>query len=275
MAGTQALDASRTPAFTFHPHDLIFVVTPGERFYTPTVDDEIPDADVMDMALRGALQSLRVRRTDAGSVITAGRQRTKRALVVNALLGAHAYDGPLASVREAIARLKNSPMGDRIVEVAMKKHGLDGVMLRAFAANSGSDVDEEINGLVEDEIRRGGSGSPWQVRAQRAQALVEAGQPLERVAECMGGVSVATLRKWIAELSAPVAPPKPVRDPVALRPKLKSMKRIYARAAEAGGLSQREYALLDFFMGRNMDEERLVGIFPELAPPKKEAESAV
>lgn len=274
MAGTQALSASRTPAFTLYPHDLILVTTPGERFYSPTVEDEVSDADVLDVALRGVLQSLRVRRTDAGSVVTAGRQRTKRALVVNALLGAHAYDGLLESVHQAIARLKNSPTGDRIVEIAMKKHGLDGVMLRAFAANSGSDVDEEICGLAEDEMRRGGSGSTWQVRAQRARALVEAGQPLERVAESMGGVSVATLRKWIARLSAPAAPPKPARA-AAARPKMKVVKRIYARAVESGGLSLRECALLDFFAGRSMDEERLVRIFPELAPPKKEGEAAI
>lgn len=274
MAGTQALSASRTPAFTLPPHDLILVTTPGERFYSPTVEDAVSDADVLDTALRGVLQSLRVRRTDAGSVVTAGRQRTKRALIVNDLLGAHAYDGPIQAVRDVIERLRGTDLGNRIVEIAMKKHGMNGVMLRAFAANSGSDVDEEICGLAEDEMRRGGSGSTWQVRAIRAQALVEAGQPMERIAESMGGVAVPTLRKWIAKLSAPPAAPR-AKQAATARPKMKVVKRIYARAVESGGLSLRECALLDFFTGRSMDEERLVRIFPELAPPKKEDEAAV
>lgn len=266
MAGTQALEASRTPAFTFKPQDLIMVTTPGERFYSPTVEDEIPDADVMDTALRGVLQSLRVRRTDKGSVVTAGRQRTKRALVVNALLGIP-YTGSVNAVFLAIERLKASPMGDRIVEIALKKHGAEGIMLRAFAANSGTEADEEINGVAEDEMRRGGSGCPWDVRARRAQQLIESGQPIERVAESMTDVTVPTLKRWIAKLNAgqTSAEPKKVRT-ASSRPKAKILKKVFRYAGSAAGLTPRERTLIYFVMGL-VTEDGLLSAVPELAPP--------
>ncbi len=277
--GGQALDASRTPAFTFKPQDLILVTDPKERFYSPTVNDPVSDLDVLDCATRGILVSIRVRRTDRGSIVTAGRQRTKRALIVNALTGVAPYTGDLSSVVDAIERLKDSSIGQRVVELAIKNFEQGGVMLFARAANSGTETEEEANGLVEDEMRRGGSGYPWDVRARRAVQLIERGQPIEVVAAGMQDVTVETLKRWIAKLNAgETSAPKPKKEraprATSTRPKFKIVKKLYARAAEVGGLSPREFAILDFVMGK-MNEHTLSVIVPELAPPAEEATTNV
>lgn len=265
MAGTQALDASRAPAFTFKPQDLTLVSAQGERFYSPTVEDPIDDLRVLDVASRGVKLSILVRRdkVNGRSVVVDGRNRVKLALVVNALTGVCPYTGNLYSVLEAIKRLKDSDIGRRIVELALT-WGAEGVMLKAFADNGGSDLDAEANGIATDEMRRGGAGCTWDVRAKRAQQLIEAGQPIESVAANMNGVTVATLKRWIAKLNAgETLQPKKVRT-ASSRPKTKDLKRLFKNAGQVSGLTPRERTLIYFVMGVT-NEETLLAAVPELA----------
>lgn len=268
MAGTQALSASRTPAFTYEPHKLILVTEPGTRFYSDTVNDPISLWRVLDIAARGVKVAMLVRRTDAGDTVVDGRNRVKLGLVVNHLTGVHLYDGDLSSVHECIERIKGTDLETRIIELAQRRHGEGGVMIKALANNSGTDAEAEADGLAADEMRRGGSGYSWEVRARRAQQLIEAGQPIERVVESMDGVTVGTLRKWIAKLNAPPAAPKPARA-ATLRPKAKTLKRIFGGKNATPGLSLRESTLILFIMG-GQDEAGLFRAFPELATPAKE-----
>ena len=275
MAGTQALNVSRTPAFTYKPQDLVLVTQPGARFYSATIDDRIDDARVLDIAARGVKVPILVRRTTAGDVVVDGRNRVKRSLVVNHLIGAHLYTGDLLAVREAIERIKGSDLETRIIELAQKRHGDGGVMVKAIANNSGTDAEAEADGLAADEMRRGGSGCTWDVRARRARQLIEAGQPIERVVESMDNVPVPTLRKWIAKLSAGPSTPKARIKTTSSRPKAKELKQLFAGIANIG-FTPREYALIGYFMGTT-NREHLVSTVPELitTPAKEEGEAAV
>lgn len=264
MAGTQALDASRTPAFTYEPHALVLVTKPGERFYSPTIEDPIPDSDILDAANRGIKQSLMVRKTPKGDVVVAGRQRTKRALVVNHLLGVKTYAGPIKSVKDAIARLKGTDLEARIVEIAGAKFP-KGLMLKAFAENSGTDLDAEASGIAEDEIRRGGAGTSTQIRAARARQLIEAGYPLEKVAETMQGVTLAMLRRWAK--AAPSSESKaPKKRGKATRPSAKQLEKALAAAEVAHGRGCDAWNVLAWALGK-IDTATFSSAYPHLVEP--------
>jgi hypothetical protein len=268
MAGTQALDASRTPAFTYEPDALILVTKPGERFYSPTVEDPIPDGDVLDAVSRGIKLSLLVRKTAHGDVVVAGRQRTKRALVVNHILGVKKYDGPIKSVRDTIARIKGTPIEERIIEIGTAKWP-KGLMLRAFAENGGSDLDAEAAGIAEDEIRRGGSGQNNAIRAARARQLSESGYPIDKIAETMRDVSIVTLRRWINK--DPGGKAKAGKRGKATRPGAAKLKKVIERA-EAANLAQSAIAALQWAAG-DITDDQFFDVYPRLAE-KKTADKA-
>ena len=147
MAGGQALVAQRAPAFSFDPNDLVIIDTPGDPLYQRD-RNELPvtrDA-VIAIALGPPASSLRVRRLpDGRSAVATGRQRTKAALVANAIGAGVKYKGSLPAVKAAIAEFKKDPEFVERVTGLMRNRP---IRLAALAANA--DI-ASVRGMIATE----------------------------------------------------------------------------------------------------------------------------
>src|SRR5262245_38938036 len=92
---------------SWEAHDLVLDGIPDER-----LEDDITDERLMNFALSGQLQAVLVRPKNGTLEVVEGRQRVKRALVINHLAGRHAYRGPLKAVQPATARLPARDVGE-------------------------------------------------------------------------------------------------------------------------------------------------------------------
>jgi hypothetical protein len=235
------------------PHELTIVTDPRdplcdvERLELPVTDERI-----INFAVRGQIQPIVVRLRDDKLVIVAGRQRWKRATVINHLAGVHIYKGPIKAVHEAIARLKDTDVEKRIVEKCPK-----GVKLK-ITVHRGSEAEAAHASLSENEQR---DEDPMIAKIQRAQRLSRNGFTDEDLADDFG-VGVPTVRRWLArDLDKPQAPKK--KRGKATRPGLQRLKKLVA-AEHFGGLPDETQRVLRWVAGE-IDDDALLKGWPAMA----------
>jgi hypothetical protein len=256
-----AFDAKRIDATSWDPNDLTLLTDPKDKLYDKHVEDEVPDEDVLNVAAVGVLQPIVIRKREHSdgrveAVVIAGRQRTKRSLVVNALVG-QPYRGSVKAVHAAIKRmttvLASIEIAKRVIAICP-----EGVRVPAVHRNRGDDASAREIKSVENAFRR--REDPIVYLADDAQRLSELGRAPEEIAEAMK-CSVATVRRYLKmDTSKPRKPPQ--RRGKATRPSVKQL--VSLREKINGGLTEREKALFDWWQGDGSSTtvERAFGVEP-------------
>lgn len=223
MAGTQALTASRTPAFSYDPNDLIISDTPGDPLYQKGRNElALTRDDVLAIATVGSPSSLKVRRRDDGDYVVTGRQRTKAAAVANELGAGVRYTGSLASIRSAILEFaKDADLCKRLTVLMRNKpirliatsanHGDDGYVRTVMAVENAYSHGEQkmaIMRAVQEDAERFGNSPEMIATARR--------------------VPLSTIKRWLkTDLSKPAT-----RKPrgTSTRPSIAKIKKVMAAA---------------------------------------------
>lgn len=182
-------------SFSFDPADLTLITDPRDPLYDARVEDPIPLPAVLDAAARGIVTPIVVRRVGELSVVLDGIQRTKRALVVNALCGVSKYSGNVSAVMQAIIDIKagqelEDSLARRVVALAP-----NGLKVPAVARNGGSLGDAYAVKTALNEFRH---DDPIARKIQKAHRLAELGRTPDDIALDMGGVSHTTVKRWLA-----------------------------------------------------------------------------
>lgn len=167
---------------SWEAHELVLDGLPDER-----LNDEIADEAILNMAALGQLQPVLVRANGKGLEVVEGRQRVKRALVINHLAGRHAYEGPLSSVKKAINRLTGSNLGKRVIAEAPKG-------IKVLVTVHRGDEKEAMRAAVAANEHRHDDALERKIR--KAKRLAKQGFAPEEIAEDFG-VSVATAKRWL------------------------------------------------------------------------------
>lgn len=218
MGGTQALVAARTPAFTFEPNKLTIITDHADPLYDPRLNLPIRRAMLIDIAVRGIHTPISVRRRGKLNIVVAGKQRTKHAVVLNALVAGIKYEGILASVRDAIHEFGAD--ADLVKQLAAFTGGKP-LRIRAVAANSGEDLAARML-MRSENAQRVGDAKAERIRAIRDE-VERFGTPVDELAAAEG-VSEATVKRWLK--SDPDAKPK--KRGKATRPGLSAIKKLAA-----------------------------------------------
>lgn len=239
----QAFDAPRLGGFfSYDPADLTLIVDPKDALYDEKVHEEVPDEDVLNAAAQGIQQSISIRRRGDLTIVTAGRQRTKRALVVNALMGVK-YTGPVESVHDAIKRLSTAPKSVEVAKRIVVMMGKDILYVPARGNNEGDEADARIIGFTENAFRR--QDDPVMLRAIEAQRLERLGWDVTRIADKLGPVSIPTVRRWL-NLDLDKSRTKEKR-PKLVRPSAVALTKVHEKIA--GKMTKRERVLIDWWLG--------------------------
>lgn len=254
MPGTQALDLSRTVAFSAAAHELTLIVDKDDRLYDHRVFEPLSDEFILSVANHGVLQSIRCQARGKDNVVIIGKQRTKACLVIDHLVGARAYKGTLAPVLEAVQRLKVSDLGKRIVDLV----GAKGVRLTVLVVppSAGAAGAQRVMG-VENAHRRGDTDAELARKAQRMETL---GVPRQEIASDLG----LTLNKLgrLLKVDPDAAPaPKKKREPGPKRPGAKRLAA--ARAVYAEEEESVPALLLGWVLGE-VPAARVVAVLPAL-----------
>lgn len=229
---------SRIDAFGYAPHNLVLITDKKDNLYEERVDDEVTDGDILNFATQGQLQSIVVRMRGNDPIVLAGRQRTKRALIINDLIGLHAYKGHLTSVLTAIRRIRaNEKLLKTIVTVC--PHGIK--RLVAAMRNAGTDATALGIATAENEYRE---DDVLERKIRRAQRLAELGTTVEEMCTMFRGVHRTTIQRWLTtSLSAPAQ--KKAR---AKRPNGKQVAELYEKVKKDG--TKREAEIVAWFLGK-------------------------
>lgn len=256
MAGTQALSAARAPAFSFDPRDLVLATDPRDPLFDKSVHKPVYRVDVIDVAIRGIHTPPSVRRRGADSVVVIGRQRTKRAIVANALGAGQLYKGPVKAVQDAIREMGAD--ADFVARVSLLMRGKP-LKVKVVACNSGSESETRM--LMRSENSRRQVVTKEERIAAAREDSEKYGATAGEIAEAEG-VSVATVKRWLAS-----DPSEPVVDKKARgkskRPSGKTIDRVFGSDGWTH-LTHREQQLLRWFAGTCADGA-FEAVFPELA----------
>lgn len=230
MAGTQALEAQRAPAFSYAPEDLTLVTDPRDPLYDRRVEGcAVPRERVLDVAIRGVHTPIQVRRRGDDSVVIAGKQRTKAALVCNAIGAGVPYKGHVKAVKVAIEEFGADE--DLVKKVTAFMRGKP-IRVKAMAANSGDDSAARMLMRSENAQRQDDAKAD---RIRDVQEEIEKyATPIAELA-IAHGVSEQTIARWSkVDLSAPAAA-KGKRGK-ATRPSAKKVRAVYEALPEGDAL---------------------------------------
>jgi hypothetical protein len=182
----------------YSAHELVFITDPADKLYDKHVDEPIVLGGVLNTALHGVIQPIIVfvRKTTDGrkdEIITDGHTRAKRAAVIDHVVGAHKYDGPLKSVRAAIEAIENdADMLKRVMTLAPKGVKIPGVV-RTEAKGM---TEAKAFGLkVSAQVWRRGEDTVV-VQADQAKRLAELGWATPDIAAEMN-LSVASINRYL------------------------------------------------------------------------------
>ena len=195
------------PLVSTHERDLVVSgrLTPGDPLYQKD-RNELPvtrDA-VIAIALGPPASSLRVRRLpDGRSAVATGRQRTKAALVANAIgAGVACCCEASLAVKAAIAEFKKDPEFAERVTGLMRNRP---IRLAALAANA--DI-ASVRGMIATENALAQAESKRAVIAAIQEDVRKYDIPVALVAE-QRGLTVGQVNRMLkVDLSAPAAKPK-------------------------------------------------------------------
>lgn len=236
----QAFEASRMGgAYSFDPSNLTIPTDPTDPLYDKRWSDPIPDGAVLDAAAMGVIEPVVISKRVVGkntlAVVVDGIQRVKRTLVVNALLGQQ-YRGEIQVVKDAIDRLKASPIGRRVIELCP-----DGPLRVPTTVRAGTDADAYAAKVSANFWRH---DDPVSRRAEIAQRLQKHGHSVDEIAARMGGCSTMTVRRMLA-IDTTKPREKKVRGG-ATRPSAKQVASLFEQVK--GEITEREKALLKWIL---------------------------
>lgn len=240
-----AFNAKRIDGTSWDPAELTLVTDPKDPLYDKHIEEEVPDDAVLNMAAVGVIQPIVIKKRGDDAVVIDGHQRTKRALIINALIG-RPYKGKIQAVHDAIERM-NTKEESKEVAKRVVVYCPDGIMVPAVARNRGDDALARAVKASAQAFRR--NEDPVAMAADEAQRHKELGRSPEAIAESMR-LSVATVKRYLKmDLSKPRAPKK--KRGKATRPNFKQL--VAWREKTNGELTKREICLLDWLMGVRFD----------------------
>lgn len=220
MAGTQALRASRTPAFSYDPNDLKISEREGDPLYQRERNElAITRDDVLAIATAGTPSSLKVRRRDDGDYIVTGRQRTKAAAVANELGAGVRYTGSLPAVRDAISEFAKDPDFCSRLTILMRNKS---IRLVATSANHGDDNSVRTVMAIENAYAHG------EAKAAIVRSVIEDSERFSHTAEMISlarKIPLSTVKRWIKK-GLPQNGAKTQRAP-STRPNAKQLRAVF------------------------------------------------
>ncbi len=251
----QAFDAPRLGGFfSYDPADLTLIVDEKDDLYDDKIHDPVPDEDLLNAAAQGIQQNITVRRRGNLTIVTAGRQRTKRALIVNALMGVP-YTGPVQSVHAAIKRLSTVPESIAVAKRIVIMMGKDVLYVPARGNNEGDEADARIVGFTENAFRR--QDDPVKLRATEAQRLERLGWDVTRIADKLGPVSIGTVKRWLQLDTS--KPREKEKRPKLVRPSAVALTKVHEKIEQK--LTERERVLLDWLLHGKGDAKAILVAF--------------
>lgn len=200
------------------PDELVVVTDPSLPGYDERLDAvPVTDERIRNFAAVGQIQPVSVLVVGDDLVINAGRQRWKRAMVINHIVGARPYTGKVKPVLDAIARIKGTSFAKWIADTCP-----NGVKLQ-FAVYRGDSMDAGRAAVSENEQR---DEDVREAKIRKAQRMAKQGHAAEDIADAFGfgvdAAAVAKVRRWLkVDLSAPPSKPKP--RGAATRPSAKAL----------------------------------------------------
>lgn len=252
MSDVESLVKKGRPSW--EAHELVLDAIPDER-----LEDPISDEAILNFAVAGQLQPCLVRANGRGVEVVEGRQRVKRALVINHLAGRHEYDGELKSVKDAIARLTGSPIGKRVVEEAPK-----GIKV-LVTVHHGDEKEAQRAAIAANEHR---ADDPLDRKIRKAKRLARQGFSEAEIALDFG-VSRATAKRWIASDTSKERKQRGKNSTAPSRAKLGSaFEKLTKSTTDA---ADRWRVLFGWLTGKPHGEKvytraDVIGEFPELGP---------
>lgn len=214
------------PSVEAHELDL-------DAIFDERLDDPVTDEAILNFAIVGQLQPAIVRPNakETAFEVVDGRQRVKRALIINDLVGRYQYKGQLASVREACARLRGTDICKRIADECPS-----GVKVKV-TPHRGDAKSSEIASVSANEMRH---DDDIDRKVRKAIRLSKSGFDNAEIAQAMGRTEL-TISRWLGRNSSEKREKK-ARGATTM-PKAKIRKVLEGGTPE---LSQRETMLLRF-----------------------------
>lgn len=234
-------------------HDLTLITNKSDPMYDRRILLAVRDEDVLNLAAVGFVQAISVRLRGDEAIVVDGVQRVKRALTINAVVGAHPYTGNVQSVKEAISRLSaaDSLAGKRLIELCPR-----GVKV-PFTVHRAADEAEAFKAKVSANEYR--EADPVREKAQKAQQLDRHGHSEADIAAIFR-VHVQTVKRWLEmDLSKEPGPRKARTKKI--KPTAKRITDVLDRLEDWNG-TEREKWLLSWVLGKQ-SLEALVKEFPE------------
>jgi Homeodomain-like domain-containing protein len=182
------------------PHELEVVDDPTDPFFDDRNELPVSDERIRNFVLVGQVQPISVKLRGGRLLVNAGRQRWKRATIINHVAGHRAYAGKLQSVLDAIKRIRGTDLETLIADRCSA-----GMKLQ-FTLYRGDEKEAAGASMSENEQR---DEDPLINKIKRAQRLAKHGHTAQDIADYCG-VSEQTAKKWLGrDLSAPPATRKP------------------------------------------------------------------
>jgi hypothetical protein len=235
------------------PHELTVITKLDDPLYDGRIHLPVKDEAVLNFAAAGQVQPVAVRSRGYDElVIVDGLQRWKRATIINHLVGRHTYRGGLPAIDEAVARLKDSDIGRRIVELA-------GGGMKLYVSIFRAGDNESLRAKASANVWREDDAIAEQIR--KAHQLARHGFSPADISETLGK-SVKTIERYLA--ADPDKPKQKKKRGKAARPSVKRIHAIHDRASEESDIGW----ALGLVLGK-VSEDDFYRNFPDLKPSKK------
>lgn len=262
MAGTQSLNLQRSaPTFTADPAELLIALPKTDPLYDPRVEGIAITKEDVILFLTVGPPVIEVRRRGDDNIPIDGKQRTKSAIVVNALGAGVKYKGPVNSVKAAIKELSHD---EHLVEFCTSKIGGKAVRLRCVDANAGNEAEARLKIKARNNFRH--EDAIEETIAWARDQIEKFGTPLAEVALAIRK-SEATVTKWLKN-GAPKKASERKKRVASARPPSSALRKVLQ--AGSADLSPREATLLRMTL-EGVKTPGFIEAFPILATTLSEA----
>ena len=172
------------------PHEFTVIEDEKHPLFDERLAMPMTEERIRNFAVQGQIQAIAARVDGDELVIVEGRQRWKRATVINHVCGAHIYKGKLASVLAAIHAVKGTDLEAVIVD-----HYPNGMKL-ALTVIRGDERSAALKSVAANEQR---DQDPLEMKRRRAQRMASQNFSIDEIREAFGNtISTATVKRWLA-----------------------------------------------------------------------------
>lgn len=239
------------------PHELAVILDESDPLFDARLYLDIKDEAVLNFAAAGQVQPIAVRARGDEMVIVDGLQRWKRATVINHLAGKCEYVGSVKSISEAIERLKDSPIGRRIVELAPRG-------MKLYVSVYRGNEKESLGAKVSANVWREDDAISEYIR--KAQQMARHAFNVEEIAAALGK-SEATIEKYLnADPDKPAVRKKKGKH---VKPGTKRLKELATVAAESEDDDVQSLGVIFGWLAGTKTEADVLAEWPELADSLK------